>query len=223
VTAAGPGTAPAEGYAQRADATMTSVVDDRSGGRAPLDAGVAPGSLLVAAPGLSDPNFRRTVVYVIEHRDRGTLGVVLNRPGEVSVRDVLPSWAPLATLPHAVFVGGPVESQTALCLAAVRTGEDPAALAGLVGVRGPVALVDLDGDPEPLTSRLRGLRVFAGYSGWDAGQLAAEIGRGDWIVVPALPDDVLAPPHYDLWGGVLRRQGVPLALMATHVADVKRN
>jgi len=202
---------------------MTSVVDDRSGGRAPLDAGVAPGSLLVAAPGLADPNFRRTVVYVIEHRDRGTLGVVLNRPGEVSVRDVLPSWAPLATLPHAVFVGGPVESQTALCLAAVRTGEDPAALAGLVGVRGPVALVDLDGDPEPLTERLRGLRVFAGYSGWDAGQLAAEIGRGDWIVVPALPDDVLAGHDPNLWGRVLRRQGVPLALLATYPADVRQN
>ena len=84
----------------------------------------------------------------------------------------------------------PVESQTALCLAAVRTGHDPTVLQGLVGVRGPVALVDLDSDPAPLVSRLRGLRVFAGYSGWDAGQLAAEIGRGDWIVVPALPDDV---------------------------------
>ena len=202
---------------------MTSVVDDRSGGRAPLDAGVAPGSLLVAAPGLSDPNFRRTVVYVIEHRDRGTLGVVLNRPGEVAVGDVLPSWAPLATLPHAVFVGGPVESQTALCLAAVRTGQDPAALQGLVGVRGPVALVDLDSDPTPLVSRLRGLRVFAGYSGWDAGQLAGEIGRGDWIVVPALPDDVLAGHDPNLWGRVLRRQGVPLALLATYPEDVRQN
>jgi putative transcriptional regulator len=202
---------------------MTSVVDDRSGGHAPLDAGVAPGSLLVAAPGLADPNFRRTVVYIIEHRERGTLGVVLNRPGEVSVREVLPSWAPLATLPHAVFVGGPVESQTALCLAAVRTGENPATLRGLVRVRGPVALVDLDGDPAPLASRLRGLRIFAGYSGWDAGQLAAEIGRGDWIVVPALPDDVLAGHDPNLWGRVLRRQGPPLALLATYPADVRQN
>jgi putative AlgH/UPF0301 family transcriptional regulator len=86
-----------------------------------------------------------------------------------------------------------------------------------------VALVDLDGDPDALAPRVRGVRVFAGYAGWSAGQLAGEIGRGDWFVVPALPDDVLAPPRYDLWGGVLRRQGVPLALMATHVADVKRN
>jgi putative transcriptional regulator len=70
--AAGPESAPAEGYANPG-ATMTSVVDDAR--HAPERRGV-PGSLLVAAPGLSDPNFRRTVVYVIEHRDRGTLGVV---------------------------------------------------------------------------------------------------------------------------------------------------
>jgi putative transcriptional regulator len=177
----------------------------------------------VAAPGLLDPNFRRTVVYVIEHRQRGSLGVVLNRPSEVPVRDVLPAWAPLASQPHAVFVGGPVEAETALCLAAVRTGHDPASLHGLVAVRGPVALVDLDADPSPLAPRLRGLRVFAGYSGWDAGQLAAEIDRGDWVVVPALPDDVLTGHESNLWARVLRRQGVPLALLATYPDDVRHN
>lgn len=196
---------------------------DRSGAASGPDAEVTAGSLLVAAPGLEDPNFRRTVVYVIEHRSRGTLGVVLNRPSEVRVGDVLPAWEPLATRPHAVFVGGPVETETALCLAAVRTGQDPGSLTGLVCVRGPVALVDLDADPDRLAPRLRGLRVFAGYSGWDTGQLAGEIGRGDWIVVPALPDDVITGRDADLWSRVLRRQGVPLALLATYPADVRHN
>ncbi|MFC4950329.1 YqgE/AlgH family protein [Pseudonocardia sp. GCM10023141] len=184
---------------------------------------MGPGSLLVAAPGLLDPNFKRTVVYIVEHRERGSLGVVLNRPSEVAVRDVLPAWAALASDPNAVFVGGPVEGETALCLAAVRTGQDPARVAGLVPVRGPVALVDLDTDPVALTDRLRGLRVFAGYSGWDEGQLVGEIERGDWIVVPALPDDVLTQRDTGLWGHVLRRQGVPLALLATFPVDVRQN
>ncbi len=191
-------------------------MDDRSTTR------TGPGMLLVAAPGLLDPNFRRTVVYLIEHRERGSLGVVLNRPSEVALRDVLPTWAPLSSRPPSVFVGGPVEAKTALCLAALRTGQRPDGN-GLVAVSGPVALVDLDGDPEALAPRVRGVRVFAGYAGWDAGQLAGEIGRGDWFVVPALPDDVLTSQGPDLWSRVLRRQGVPLALLATMPLDARHN
>lgn len=186
-------------------------------------AGVEAGSLLVAAPSLTDPHFRRAVVFVIDHRGDGTLGVILNRPSEIAVSDVLPGWGPHTSTPHSVFVGGPVEQKTALCLAALLAGEDPARTGGVVGVRGPVALVDLDGDPESLAPRVRGLRVFAGYAGWHGGQLADEVGRGDWFVLPALPDDVLAPAGHDLWSGVLRRQGVPLAFLATYVAEVKRN
>ena len=193
------------------------MVDDRSATR------IGPGTLLVAAPGLLDPNFRRTVVYVIEHREPGSLGVVLNRPSEVAVKDVLPAWAPLSAHPASVFVGGPVDGKTALCLTAVRAGHDTSAIAGLVAVSGPVALVDLDGDPEALAPRVRGLRVFAGYAGWDTGQLAGEIGRGDWFVAPALPDDVLSGQESDLWSRVLRRQGAPLALLATFPADARHN
>lgn len=184
---------------------------------------VAPGTLLVAAPSLSDPNFRRTVVYIIEHRARGSLGVVINRPSETPLGDVLPAWAPLSALPQSVFVGGPVESGTALCLAALRAGHDPQVCGGVLGVRGPVALVDLDSDPAALAPQLRGLRIFAGYAGWGSEQLAAEIDRGDWIVVPALPDDVLSGRGGGLWGRVLRRQGMPLALLATFPGDVRDN
>nr|WP_252445794.1 YqgE/AlgH family protein [Pseudonocardia humida] len=194
-------------------------MDDRFGNASRPGAEAAPGALLVAAPGLLDPNFRRTVVYLIEHRAQGSLGVVLNRPSEVTVRDVLPAWAPLSSAPPSVFVGGPVEGESAICLAAVRTGHDPAAMDGLIAVRGPVAQVDLDRDPVVLAPVLRGLRVFAGYAGWDAGQLAGEIRRGDWYVVPALPDDVFTRRESGLWGHVLRRQGIPLSLLATYPLD----
>ncbi|QUF01927.1 YqgE/AlgH family protein [Actinosynnema pretiosum subsp. pretiosum] len=187
------------------------------------DAEVEPGSLLVAAPTLNDSNFRRTVVYVIDHRGEGSLGVVLNRPSEVAVHDVLPAWGPHVSRPQAVFIGGPVEQKTALCLAALRPGEDHRSLDGVVGVHGPVALVDLDSEPESLLPRVRGLRVFAGYAGWGEGQLEGEVEREDWIVVPGLPDDVLSPPGIDLWGRVLRRQGMPTALLATYPEDVRRN
>lgn len=182
-----------------------------------------PGALLVAAPQLLDKNFRRTVVFIIHHRGEGTLGVVLNRPSEVPVEDVLPQWAPHASEPQSLFVGGPVEQRTAICLAALRAGENVSAVGGMVGVRGPIGLVDLDSEPSDLVPRARGLRFFAGYAGWESGQLAGEIDRGDWIVVPALPDDVIIPPGADLWGRVLRRQGTPLSFLATHPGDVKLN
>lgn len=184
---------------------------------------VKAGSALVAAPGLHDPNFRRTVVLVIDHRSSGTLGVVLNRPSEIPVHDVLPTWGPHATLPQSLYVGGPMEQRAALCVAALPAGADAGTMEGVVGVDGALALLNLDGDPDLLAPLVRGLRVFAGYAGWDAGQLDGEIDRGDWVVVPALPDDVLAPPEVDLWGRVLRRQGMPLALLATYPAELSDN
>jgi putative transcriptional regulator len=184
---------------------------------------VEPGSALVAAPALRDPNFCRTVVLVIDHRASGTLGVVLNRPSDVPVREVLPLWGPHATVPQALYVGGPMEQRAALCVAALAAGLDAAETKGMIKVRGSLALVSLDADPDLVAPQLRGLRVFAGYAGWDQGQLAAEIERGDWVVVPALPDDVLAPPDTDLWGRTLRRQGMPLALLATYPIDPALN
>ncbi|MFN2477944.1 MAG: YqgE/AlgH family protein [Pseudonocardiaceae bacterium] len=181
------------------------------------------GSALVAAPGLQDPNFRRTVVLIIDHGASGTLGVVLNRPSEVPVHDVLPLWGPHVTVPRALYVGGPVQRRAALCVAALPAGVDAERTEGMIKVRGSLALIDLEADPELIAPQLRGLRVFAGYAGWGAGQLTGEISRGDWVVVPALADDVLAPPNTDLWSRILRRQGMPLALLATYPSDPVEN
>ncbi len=181
------------------------------------------GSALVAAPALQDPNFHRTVVLVIDHGAAGTLGVVLNRPSDVAVHEVLPSWGPHATVPRALFVGGPVQQRAALCVAALPAGVDAEHTESMTRVRGPLALIDLDADPDLLAPRLRGLRVFAGYAGWEPGQLAREINHGDWVVVPALADDVLAPAGIDLWGRIMRRQGMPLSLLATYPVDPALN
>ncbi|WP_019856153.1 YqgE/AlgH family protein [Actinopolyspora mortivallis] len=187
------------------------------------DADVKPGTLLVAAPTLYDENFRRTVVFVIHHHEEGTLGVVLNRPSEIPVADVLPKWGEFSSEPRSLFVGGPVDQRTAICLATLHTGVDPESTEGIVGVDGPVGLIDLDGDPGELAARTRGLRFFAGYAGWGKQQLESEIDRGDWHVIPALPEDVIAASATDLWGRVLRRQGPPLAFLATHPGDVQLN
>jgi putative transcriptional regulator len=184
------------------------------------DAGVEPGVLLVASPSLGDANFARTVVYVLDHRGDGSVGVVLNRPSEVTLLDVLPQWCDLATHPRTLFVGGPVETNAALCLAEKRPGGRPA---GWTEVAGQIGLTDLDTDPDSVGTQVSQLRVFAGYSGWGAGQLADEIADGAWLVVAGRTGDVFADPGVDLWRGVLRRQGGKLAILATYAEDPSLN
>jgi putative AlgH/UPF0301 family transcriptional regulator len=178
-----------------------------------------PGSLLVAMPALSDPAFAGTVIYVLDHSDTGTLGVVLGRPSQVEIRDVLPGWCDLAVDPGVFHVGGPCETDTALCLAV-----SPAAVAvdgsPLRRVAGDVYLVDLDSDPTDLQEELNGLRVFAGYAGWSPGQLAGEIAEGAWACVPGRSGDVLSPASGpDLWREVMGRQTGRLAVLSTATAD----
>jgi len=179
---------------------------------------VAPGALLVAMPSLTDPTFAGTVVFVLDHSDTGTLGVVLGRPSQVEIRDVLPGWAELAVEPGVFHVGGPCETDTALCLAvstAPAGGEEV-----LRQVAGEVYLVDLDGDPAQLHGRLTGLRVFAGYAGWSPGQLAGEIAEGAWACVPGRAEDVLDPvAGPDLWRQVMGRQTGRLGVLSTAPAD----
>jgi putative AlgH/UPF0301 family transcriptional regulator len=182
---------------------------------------VAPGSLLVALPSLSDPTFAGTVVYVLDHSDSGTLGVVLGRPSAVEIRDVLPGWCDLAVEPAVFHVGGPCETDTALCLATTR---DADVAEGLRRVAGPVHLVDLDAEPADLAGRLDGLRVFAGYAGWSPGQLAAEIADGAWACVPGRPEDVLSrAAGPELWRAVMGRQSGRLAVLSTAPADPSAN
>ncbi len=190
---------------------------------APAAYRVRAGTLLLANTDLLEPTFRRSVIYVVEHNDGGTLGVVLNRPSETAVYNVLPQWSKLASKPKTMFIGGPVKRDAALCLSILRVGVDPHNVPGLRAIAGRMVMVDLDADPGTIAPFVEGVRVFAGYAGWTIGQLEDEIERDDWIVLSALPSDVLAAPRVDLWGRVLRRQPLRLALLASHPIDISRN
>jgi len=185
---------------------------------------VRAGSLLVAMPALTDPTFAGAVVYVLDHSGTGTLGVVLGRPSEVRIHDVLPGWSDLAVDPGVFHVGGPCETDTALCLATrVDTSPLPEGSA-LRPVVGPVHLVDLDADPAELAGELAGLRVFAGYAGWSTGQLGVELAEGAWACVPGRPSDVLTPASGpELWRSVLGRQTGRLGVLSTATADPSAN
>ncbi|WP_214413511.1 YqgE/AlgH family protein [Sphaerisporangium fuscum] len=185
------------------------------------------GALLVATPLLDDPNFRRGVVLILEHDDDGgTLGVMLNRPSEISVTQVLPSWDPLVSGPSVLFEGGPVQTDSALALAAVPSGQEPLGWRRLHAGTSAVSklgTVDLDAPPEILAGEITQMRIFAGYAGWTGGQLEAEIREGSWYVVEAEPGDTFDSRPSNLWRSVLRRQPGELAFVATCPDDPKLN
>ena len=91
------------------------------------------------------------------------------------------------------------------------------------GAGGALGLVGDHADLEDVAAAARRARVFAGYAGWSAEQLEREIDSLDWIVEPAAPDDVFAPPSVDLWASVLRRKGREFRLIATMPPDPQLN
>jgi putative transcriptional regulator len=175
------------------------------------------GQLLVAAPGLVDPNFRRTVVLVTEHDDEGALGVILNRPAEATVAEAVPPLAGLVDSEAPVFVGGPVDQTSVIVLARF---DDPGFAAATIF--DDVGFVSGSADLDELSDAVRQARVFAGYAGWGSGQLDAELEAEDWITEPAVADDVFGPSD-ELWSEVLRRKGGAYALLATMPPDPSLN
>jgi putative transcriptional regulator len=152
---------------------------------------------------MTDDNFDRTVVFMLEHNDDGALGVVLNRPAPVGVGEAVPQWEHLTVEPRVVFIGGPVAQGSVLALARVATATETDDFTPLVGNLG---VLDVSRDPHELSATVDAVRLFTGYSGWAPGQLEHELEGGAWFVVDAEPDDPLTDSPHTLWTDVLNRR-----------------
>ncbi|MFZ0170050.1 MAG: YqgE/AlgH family protein [Acidimicrobiales bacterium] len=200
-----------------------------------MSAPPAKGRLVVASPTLEDPNFHRAVVFLLAADDDGALGVVLNRPSETAIDEVVPHWGLHASEPPVLFLGGPVQPNAAICVGRTQNDgrdhpavEDPpdggdSEADGFSPLIGDLGTVDLNRAPEEIGVSFTGLRVFTGYSGWGPGQLEEEIEAGAWFVVEGRQTDVLSPEPSALWERVLRRQGGWLAVLARHPVDASLN
>ncbi|MCE2527253.1 MAG: YqgE/AlgH family protein [Actinomycetia bacterium] len=173
------------------------------------------GQLLVASPRLVDPNFARTVVVLLNHDEQGAMGLVVNRPTESPVADHLPEWGDRLVAPAVVFYGGPVEPSIAIGLRQSYDTSD-----GGTPVPG-VGMVNLAEEEAEETQG--GVRVYAGYAGWGAGQLEDEIEEESWIIVPGFATDVFSLSPDRLWAEVLGRQGGKIALLASMPIDPQLN
>jgi putative transcriptional regulator len=176
------------------------------------------GQLLLASPSLRDPNFERTVVLIGVHSADGAMGVVLNRPSEVTVAEAAPQLEQAIGDSERVYVGGPVQASSIVFLAEFL---DPT-LAGLL-VLGRIGFPTPEAEVDELSEATERARVFAGFAGWGEGQLETEIAEGDWIAQAALPEDVFTEFPERLWSDVLTRKGGSYALVARMPPDPSVN
>lgn len=168
------------------------------------------GVLLVASPALGDPNFRESVVLIVEHGAEGTLGVILNRPTEVLLSEVLPDIAVLKGTAYRLFAGGPVQPAQMLMLFRLK---EPQANA-----RSVFDGVYVGGTPEMLERVIRQpkptetFKAFAGSAGWAPGQLASEMHQGAWAILPADSSGIFDRKPSTLWQDCIDRLQAPRAI-----------
>lgn len=173
------------------------------------------GSLLVAHPGMLDPNFRRTVLFISAHDPaEGALGLVLNRPLSKQVGDLVDEHAPdtLASIP--VFSGGPVARDQLMFASFQWHGKESLTLNHSLDAE----------EADKLVSQSPGsLRAFVGYSGWSAGQLEAEMKQKAWIVRPARRELLELDRLPKLWFDIMRELGPWYQMLAAAPDDPSLN
>jgi putative transcriptional regulator len=146
------------------------------------------GSFLIARPVLQDPNFRQTVVFLLQHGTEGAFGLVVNRPAKAE------------GVPFPVYHGGPCKSEGLMMLHAHPEwleGNPPKKSVAPDVYLGDAACLKraLESGPDD-TSRFR---VFMGYSGWGPGQLEGELAAGAWSIATANGETLFDTPTGDLW------------------------
>jgi putative transcriptional regulator len=163
----------------------------------------AAGRFLVASRSLQDPHFARTVVYLLQHDDKGSLGLVINRTLDITLGEALPG----NELPHLgdsrLSYGGPVSVRHIIML--LRDDAAPSQAIhitdGIYASNNMDLLRELDDANKPAAE----LRLFAGHAGWSAGQLQQELNRDDWFVVPGETAPVFDTTGSRLWERLIER------------------
>ncbi len=174
------------------------------------------GHLLIAMPTMMDPNFHQTVTYICEHSDMGALGLVINRPLDMGLGEVLEQLSldspDEALTAQPVLRGGPVQTERGFVLhESTREWEATMPVGESIFVttsQDILASLATGNGPE------RALIVL-GYAGWGAGQLDAEIRDNAWLSVLADPRIVFETPFERRWDEAARKLGVDLTNLST--------
>ncbi len=182
------------------------------GGKAPPS---LTGSLLVAHPNLLDPNFRRTVLFISSHDDEdGALGVILNRPLDKHVSDLVSEEPPAGLADVPVFLGGPV-GRNQLMFAAFEWQKGD----GLKLNHN----VNIDEAGERIGEDPHSICAFVGYAGWSAGQLEAEMKQNAWLLQRPTRSTLRPDRLPRLWFDIMNGLGPWFKMLAAAPDDPSLN
>jgi putative transcriptional regulator len=164
---------------------------------------------LIAMPAMVDPNFSGSVVYICDHSERGALGLVINRPTELTLEtlfdriDLKLEIAPWKDSP--VFFGGPVQTERGFVLHG-----PPKAYSSTLPIAPDVSLTTSKDVLEAVAggSGPDKMLVTLGYSGWGAGQLESEIAQNAWLTVKAQTDIIFDTPADEKYDAALKLLGI---------------
>ncbi len=166
------------------------------------------GHFLIATPYLGDPRFHGAVVYLCDHSDVGALGVMVNRPLEISLGEVLEQLdMEGGELDCPVFSGGPVEPERGFVLhepAMTWQATTPISNDIMLTISSDVLASIGEGEGPPR------YRVALGYSGWGEGQLESELAGNAWLTCPANAELLFGSGWENLYSAVLRQLGIDL-------------
>lgn len=174
--------------------------------------------LLIAMPGMADPNFHSTVTLVCEHNSEGALGIVINRPTNMKLGglfeqlDLANTDASVASFP--VLNGGPVAQDRGFVLHDPHNDND---FASSVSVSADIQLT-LSRDVIDALATGSGPRrslIALGYAGWDSGQLEEEMLSNTWLTVPASPEVIFDVPFAERWSVAAKTIGIDISQMSS--------
>jgi putative transcriptional regulator len=171
--------------------------------------------LLIAMPGMIDPNFSTTVTLICEHNDEGALGIVINRPLTVRLSELFEQLHVDNPLPDAgdypVLAGGPVGTERGFVLHAPGWSyENTLAVSDDIQLTLSRDVIDDMASGEGPDRSV----VALGYAGWQPGQLEDEILANSWLNVPATPELVFDTPYAKRWDSAARTLGIDIARMS---------
>jgi putative transcriptional regulator len=173
---------------------------------------------LIAMPGMEDDTFARSVVYVCEHSERGALGLIINKPGDINLSDLFQRVDLRLQRPdlgvQPVFQGGPLQSERGFVLHDPVKAEgmqpDQSIYASTLAVPGGLEMTTSRDVLEALSAGggPRRVLVTLGYSSWAEGQLESELAHNSWLTVDADADLVFDAPVADRYDRALRLLGL---------------